>query len=100
MTATAADSLSGWKQKAISWWKQSGKPSAVCDVCNNRVSSGKGYVLTTSEVFASKQYMQHVETQARILGIDAQAELKNLRASNTPWLVDDNCIYMFNDNRK
>lgn len=89
--------------------------SGVCDVCSRKVSSPDGYLLTTREVVSTPKYWQHYyqyhKDEFVSMGVSSYQDFcRNplLRAScgemlanqQTPWLVCENCISMFNVDRE
>ena len=84
--------------------------SGVCDVCNGKVTSPDGYLLTTREVVSTPAYWQHYyqyhNSQFVTLGVlsyEGFCRNPRLRVScvnavagqRTPWMVCENCISKF-----
>jgi len=84
--------------------------SGVCDICNGKVTSPDGYLLTTREVVSTPAYWQHYYQYHKgefdvlgVLSFDGFCQNPLLRAScvnavagqRTPWMVCENCISKF-----
>lgn len=89
--------------------------SGVCDICNGKVTSPDGYLLTTKEVISTPRYWRHYyqyhKSQLVSMGVLSYEDFcRNplLRASfvnavagqRTPWMTCENCISMFEVDRE
>src|SRR5260370_11033308 len=86
--------------------------SRVCDVCNRRVNSPDGYLLTTEQVVRTPNYWRHYyETHKTELLQQGIADFEAFRrhpiaidcakamaSQATNWLVCDTCLPLFNIN--
>ncbi len=86
-----------------------------CDICGIEVSCPDGYLLTTKEVVGEPAYWRHYYRQHKsefaIIGISTfkefrtdstqrQSTVKLLAQQDTPWLVCQNCVSLFNVNQQ
>ncbi len=86
-----------------------------CDICLNNVPKGKGYALTTTQVVNNPAYWEYAFTHqwaymrkpVKMLGETIGPSevlpgvVQQVSSSNTPWLVCETCIKLFNvDNEK
>ena len=91
--------------------KKQTQGSLVCDVCNFRISSPEGHLLTTTEVVSSPEYWRRYYEAHKtdfivfkiysyegfchdpIMGTGC---VKTVASQTKPWLVCENCITLFN----
>lgn len=89
--------------------------SGVCDICNRKVPSPDGYLLTTREVVSTPKYWQHYYQYHRAgfqsIGVSSYEDFCRhsllrlscgdaLAGQQTPWIVCENCIAMFDVDRE
>ena len=89
--------------------------SGVCDICNGKVTSPDGYLLTTKEVVSTPKYWQHYyryhKGEFKAMGVLSFEDFCHnplMRAScvntvagqRTPWMACENCISMFDVDRE
>ena len=86
------------------------KPSvkAKCPITKEQIDTGFGYLLTTSDVVASKKYWDMIMTEPETLSYSV-SHFKNLSSGTqmrnmifekysgieTPWMISDSCINLF-----
>lgn len=95
------DSLFGKKKKEL---------KAQCPITKEHIEKGYGYLLTTSQVIASKKYWDMVMTEPETLSYTV-SHFKNQQSGtqmrsmifekysgiNKPWIISDSCINLFEE---
>jgi hypothetical protein len=93
------DSLLGKKKPTV---------KAKCPITKEQIETGFGYLLTTSDVVASKKYWDMVMTEPETISYSV-SHFKNLSSGTqmrnmifekysgieTPWMISDSCINLF-----
>jgi hypothetical protein len=78
----------------------------VCDICNKPVPRGEGYILTTQQVVYSPAYWEHTFKQrwpdVPMERLEPHLPLlaQRLAAQQSDWLVCNECICVFDVDRK
>lgn len=81
---------------------------AKCPITKEQIETGFGYLLTTSDVVASKKYWDMVMTEPETISYSV-SHFKNLSSGTqmrsmifekysgieTPWMISDSCINLF-----
>ena len=81
---------------------------AKCPITKEQIETGFGYLLTTSDVVASKKYWDMVMTEPETMSYSV-SHFKNLSSGTqmrnmifekysgieTPWMISDSCINLF-----
>ncbi len=89
------------RQRAKEWWKQQGRTSGVCDVCNGPVTSAESYLLDSKDILRSEAYFEKManDPMMAMFGFSADeakaAQRDRVMADQTPWMVCPKCIGMF-----
>ncbi len=93
------DNLLGKKKQIV---------KAKCPITKEQIETGFGYLLTTSDVVASKKYWDMVMTEPETISYSV-SHFKNLASGTqmrnmifekysgieTPWMISDSCINLF-----
>ncbi|HPM30453.1 MAG TPA: hypothetical protein PLJ60_08945 [Chryseolinea sp.] len=93
------DTLLGKKKQIV---------KAKCPITKEQIDTGYGYLLTTSDVVASKKYWDMVMTEPETISYSV-SHFKNLSSGTqmrnmifekysgieTPWMISDSCINLF-----
>ncbi len=93
------DNLLGKKKQIV---------KAKCPITKEKIDTGFGYLLTTSDVIASKKYWDMVMTEPETMSYSV-SHFKNLSSGTqmrnmifekysgieTPWMISDSCINLF-----
>lgn len=87
------------QQAVAAWWAITGRAAALSDDhCNEQLSRGEGYLLTTRDLLSSDAYMQGMK--ARLMGMMGSSVDTELafwatffgHMAATDWLVSPSCI--------
>lgn len=76
---------------------------AICDVCNQEVATGEGYLLTTRQVTSTPLYWEHafnhqwsyygkMDPEGKSLALTVRQQARQSSA----WLICEKCIHLFN----